>query len=48
MFQLPSNDRFRIVWHFKGKLYIGEWNNQSNEKSGQGIEFVKDGYFYRG
>ncbi len=27
MFELPNNSHFRIVWHFSGKLYIGEWDN---------------------
>jgi hypothetical protein len=37
MFELPKNNSFKIVWHYKGKLYIGGWDNKRNEKSGSGM-----------
>jgi hypothetical protein len=48
MFELPNNPGFRIVWHYAGKLYMGEWDSQRNEKSGEGLEYVRDRYFYKG
>ena len=36
MFELKKYPNFKIVWHFVGKLYIGEWNSIKNEKDGFG------------
>ena len=33
MLGLPENDRFKLVWHFTGKLFMGEWNNQKLNKT---------------
>lgn len=32
MFELSNNIVFRIVWYYTGKLYMGEWNPDKNEK----------------
>ena len=48
MFELPNNSSFRVVWHFNGKLYIGEWDHEKNEKSGEGLEYVRNRHFYKG
>jgi len=34
---MPSDYKIKIVWHYSGKLYVGEWNEPNNEKSGEGI-----------
>jgi len=26
MFESSHNKDFKIVWHYTGKIYIGEWN----------------------
>lgn len=38
----------KIVWYFNGKLYVGEWDINRNEKSGFGKEISKDKYYYEG
>lgn len=48
MFQLSPDSNFRIVWHFTGKLYFGEWDSNRNEKNGFGIEYFKNKFYYKG
>lgn len=38
----------KLVWHYNGKLYVGEWNEAEMIKSGEGIEYIPDKYYYRG
>lgn len=40
MFTLPTNNALKVVWHFSGKLYIGEWDDEKGGKSGEGIEYI--------
>lgn len=40
MIDLPNAKRIKLVWHYNGKLYIGEWNEASMLKTGEGLEFA--------
>jgi hypothetical protein len=44
-FSLPSNSEIKIIWHYSGKFYIGQFVN--NEKHGEGIE-VSENHYYHG
>lgn len=46
MFELKRFPNMKLVWYYSGKLYIGEWNTEKNEKSGYGKEFSKDKFYY--
>lgn len=40
MFDLANPKGYKIVWHYSGKLYIGEWNEVEMFKAGKGEEYV--------
>ena len=46
MFELKRFPNMKLVWYYSGKLYIGEWHAEKNEKSGYGKEFSKDKFYY--
>ena len=48
MFELPNNSSFRLVWYFSGKLYMGDWDQIKNEKTGEGLEYNRSKYYYKG
>jgi len=37
MLDLPHSPGTKLVWHYTGKLYIGEWSESIMLKSGEGI-----------
>lgn len=48
MLDLPTQRKIKLVWHYNGKIFVGEWNETTMMKSGEGIEQVPDKYFYKG
>jgi hypothetical protein len=34
---LPNIQKLKLVWYYSGKLYIGDWNETSMIKSGEGM-----------
>lgn len=48
MFDLPNPRGYKIVWHYSGKLYIGEWDEATMSKAGKGEEYVPQKYYYKG
>ena len=45
-FSLAKDSNFRIIWHFTGKLYIGEWDMTNNVKNGRGVEYHANKYYF--
>jgi hypothetical protein len=37
MLDLPTPRKLKLVWHYNGKIYVGEWNETTMMKSGEGI-----------
>lgn len=37
MIDLPNAKDLKMVWHYNGKLYIGEWNEANMLKTGEGL-----------
>lgn len=49
MLDLPvQGNNIKLVWHYNGKIYLGEWNEQSMMKSGEGIQFSPEKFYYKG
>ena len=48
MLDLPGAKACKLVWHYNGKVYIGEWEEEYMLKSGQGVEYVPQKYYYKG
>ena len=36
MLDIPNVNLLKLVWHYSGKFYIGEWNEETMLKSGVG------------
>lgn len=45
---LPGDKNWKLVWHYSGKIYIGEWSESTMMKSGEGMEYIPQKYFYKG
>jgi len=48
MLDLPTSRSLKLVWHYNGKIYVGEWDEISMAKTGDGIEYTPDKYYYKG
>lgn len=48
MIDLPNAKNLKMVWHYNGKLYIGEWNEANMLKIGEGMEYAPEKYYYKG
>lgn len=48
MLNLPGERNLKLVWHYNGKIYIGEWSESTMMKSGEGMEYLPEKYFYKG
>lgn len=48
MLDLPIGKGQKLVWHYTGRVYVGEWNERTMLKEGEGKDYIPDKYFYRG